>query len=441
MTAICASGPAEAQWTAAGSGMDFYVHTSAVYNDELYAGGNFEHADGNECLGIAKWNGSAWSSVGGGFQHDALNHVVSALTVFNNELVAGGWVDSVGGMPINHVARWNGTSWSPMGTDCQINTPRGFAIHNGELYMCGEASGALYPHCIEKWNGTNWVPIENSNGTTEVSAIASYNGELYAAGNFPTLDGATVNGIARWNGTTWSDVGGSIPNIGVTDIVKALAVFNGKLYAGGHFASVGSATVRDIAAWDGSAWAEVGGGVGGSTAAVQSLLTNGDMLFVGGTYWEVNGVDANRAAAWDGSAWTVFGTDLGAGARTQAIYNGELYSLGEGAFNNQSYAAKWTGDSFSTIEEVNALATVLLAPNPVSQGGTLAIDLRGQHTTRLAGFTLISADGRIVRNERFGQVAVDRVVLAVGDLKTGAYTVLLNDAEGIPVGRARLVVQ
>ena len=52
MTAICASGPAEAQWTAAGSGMDFYVHTSAVYNDELYAGGNFEHADGNECLGI-----------------------------------------------------------------------------------------------------------------------------------------------------------------------------------------------------------------------------------------------------------------------------------------------------------------------------------------------------------------------------------------------------
>lgn len=421
--------------------MDFYVHASAVYNDELYAGGNFEHADGNECLGIAKWNGSAWSPVGGGFQHGALSHVVSALTVFNDELVAGGWVDSVGGIPINHAARWNGTSWSPMGTDCQINTPRGFAEHNGELYMCGEGSGAIYPHCIEKWNGSSWVPIENNNGSTEVSAIASYNGELYAAGNFTTLDGVTVNGIARWNGTSWSDVGGGITGMGFTDIIKSLAVYDGKLYAGGHFVGIGTAAVNDIAAWDGSTWSDVGGGVGGATAGVQSLLAAAGKLFVGGSFWTVNSVAANRAAAWDGNAWTVFGTDLGAGARTQEIYNGELYSLGEGAFSNQNYAAKWTADVFSGIGELDPVTTITLAPNPVPRGGNVTLAALGSNALRLSGFTLIAADGRIIRSERSPRMVIDRMVLSTHDLDAGVYHVVLNGPTGAPAARGRLVVQ
>ena len=72
-----------AQWVACNNGMDYYVWGSCVYNSDLYACGNFETADGNPALAIAKWNGSAWSDVGGGFQHGAISYVVKAMIVFN----------------------------------------------------------------------------------------------------------------------------------------------------------------------------------------------------------------------------------------------------------------------------------------------------------------------------------------------------------------------
>ena len=430
-----------AQWVAVGSGMDMYVHASAVYNDELYASGNFEHADGNLCLGIARWNGSAWSDVSGGFQTGALSHVVSALIEFNGELIAGGWVDSVAGMPIQKVARWNGSTWSPMGTDCLINTPRGFAIHNGELYMCGQGSGALFPRCVQKWNGTNWVSIENNAGSVEVYSLASYNGELYASGAFANFDGATVNGIARWNGTSWSDVGGGIPGITFTDIVRPLVVYNGKLYAGGHFLAMGSATVNDIAAWDGTSWSDVGGGVGGATAGVQSLVASGGKLFVGGSFWTVNGATANRAAYWDG-AWTVLGTDLGAGARTQAVYHDELYSFGEGAFNGHNYAARWSDDTFSSIAETSTPAMILLAPNPVAQGGTVTLASTGANAmNEVSAIAFIGADGRSVIHEQVNGQGRDRLELPLIGVAAGSYIVEMSDRLGSVLGRGRVIVE
>lgn len=89
----CIQTAVHAQWAAVNNGVDNYVWGSAVYNNELYVSGNFENADGNQALGIAKWNGSAWSAVGGGFQTNAFSYVVRGLIVYNNELIAGGYVD------------------------------------------------------------------------------------------------------------------------------------------------------------------------------------------------------------------------------------------------------------------------------------------------------------------------------------------------------------
>ena len=71
MIAVLFSIHSNAQWVMCNNGLDNYVWGSAVYNGNLYACGNFEHADGNVALAIAKWNGSAWSDVGGGFQQGA----------------------------------------------------------------------------------------------------------------------------------------------------------------------------------------------------------------------------------------------------------------------------------------------------------------------------------------------------------------------------------
>lgn len=350
-----------AQWVAVNNGMDNYVWGSTVYNGKLYACGNFEHADGNQSLAIAKWDGSAWSDVGGGFQHNAFSNVVRGLIVFNDELIAGGYVDSAGGVAIHKVARWNGTSWNPMGTNCPISTINCFTIHNGELYAGGEGSGAVKV-CVAKWDGSNWTGLDTEGGNTDVWSLASYNGDLYAGGGFTTFNGVTAGGIAKWNGSAWSDIGSGF---GLFDIVRALVVFNNKLYVGGGFTTAGGITVNNIATYDGSAWGALNGGV---NAPVQSLLAYGNMLFVGGTFWNVDGNDANRAAYWDGSSWSVLGIDLGSGARTISIYNNELYYGGEGAFNGQNFVAKWSGGTFTTgIEMAGAKDKIGLYPNPAAE--------------------------------------------------------------------------
>ncbi|HKR05478.1 MAG TPA: T9SS type A sorting domain-containing protein [Bacteroidia bacterium] len=358
--AVLFSISASAQWVACNNGMDNYVWGSAVYNGNLYACGNFEHADGNQALAIAKWNGSAWSDVGGGFQHGAFSYAVRGLIVYNNELYAGGYVDSVAGMPIHKVAKWNGTNWSAAGMDCPISTVNCFAVHNGELYAGGQGSG-LVKVCVAKWTGTNWIGLDTEAGNTDVYALASYNGDLYAGGAFTNFNGTGAAGVAKWNGSAWSDIGSGFTAF---NVARAFAVFNNKLYIGGGFTTAGGIAANNIVSWDGASWTALSGGV---NSGVQSLLSNGNKLFVGGMFWMVNGVTANRAAYWNGSSWTVLGTDLGSGAKTISIYNNELYYGGEGAFNGHNYIAKWSGGTFTGIKESEEKIQFSVFPNPVSE--------------------------------------------------------------------------
>ena len=41
---------------------------------------------------------------------------VSALTVYNGELIAGGDFTTAGGTRASYIARWNGATWQPLGS-------------------------------------------------------------------------------------------------------------------------------------------------------------------------------------------------------------------------------------------------------------------------------------------------------------------------------------
>src|SRR5258705_3336703 len=81
----------------------------------LYAGGEFWEAGGLDALHIAKWNGTSWSPLGGG-----TNHIVWALTPFDNDgsgpnlpaLLAGGQFSVADGRPSTGVAAWVGCGQS-----------------------------------------------------------------------------------------------------------------------------------------------------------------------------------------------------------------------------------------------------------------------------------------------------------------------------------------
>lgn len=99
--------------------MNGWVEDLTVFDDgggpALYAGGTFTNAGGVAANHVAKWDGSSWSALGSGMDDD-----VHALTVFDDRggpaLYAGGGFITAGGVSANGIARWNGSSWSGLGS-------------------------------------------------------------------------------------------------------------------------------------------------------------------------------------------------------------------------------------------------------------------------------------------------------------------------------------
>ncbi len=431
-----------AQWAAVGDGLNGYANASAVYNGAVHVGGTFNSAGGVTCLGVARWNGTAWGPVGGGTQQAANTHPVQALTVFDNELIAGGWLDSVSGIPVHNVARWNGTTWSPMDADMSIDLVSGFTVHNGELYACGvtDGTGMGTGHCVMRWSGSNWVAIGSSTFPTVVYALASYGGSLYAAGSFEVINGVSVNGIARWDGTTWSDLEGGIPWMGFQHSMRALAVFDGKLFVGGHFSSVSNVVVNNIASWDGNTWADVGGGIDGGSGMVYCLAAGTDELFVGGDFLYVDGLGGRDAAMWDGSTLTALGGDLGAGSRSMSLFNNTLYSFGERDLFDQNHAAYWSGGNFTSVAQQAGLGALHVVPNPVERGGSIVLHPAAGYAGDVATMRIVDADGRSVYSHQFPVSSGLQRVRIPEALTPGCYVIELRDQLFSAKARGRLII-
>lgn len=177
----------------------------------------------------------------------------------------------------------------------------------------------------------SWSPLgAGLNG--EVWALTEMGGNLYVGGQFTTAGGASANYIAKWNGTSWSQLGSGITN-GLNGGVYALAVMGGKLFAAGYFTTAGGVTATNIAQWDGTSWSPLGTGLV-AYSAVEALAVIGTDLYVGGGFSTADGGPGNLIAKYNTltSVWsplgsgmndrvnslTVVGTDLYAGDNSQA---------------------------------------------------------------------------------------------------------------------------
>jgi hypothetical protein len=109
---------------------------------------------------------------------------------------------------------------------------------SGNLYIGGQFTFANH---LAKWNGSSWSPV-GSGMNYVVTALAVSGGTLYAGGEFWTAGGNAANYIAQWDGSSWSALGsgmGGGPYPYVYPYVYALAVSGGTLYAGGAFTTAG----------------------------------------------------------------------------------------------------------------------------------------------------------------------------------------------------------
>ncbi len=216
------------------------------------------------------------------------------------------------------------------------------------MVLSVEDKDALYPVRIDPtFSDADWVYVGGPDGVVH-DIIYDGNGNLYIGGAFANVSGtnAFAGGVAKWNGSTWSTFGTN----GTGGLVRALAIFQGKIYAGGSMN-------KGIVMWDGANWIVPGGdgvGIGQGSGGVEAMVVSGNYLYVAG----ILNLDGNfgLAARWDGTTWESLSSEMPTPKAMVKDSNGNVYIGGSDG------VTKWDGtewakiDSNGLISGVHALA-------------------------------------------------------------------------------------
>lgn len=204
---------------------------------------------------------------------------------------------------------------------------------DGELAVASHEDGV--GHQLARWDGQNWRgfghthPEQGSIPNGPVHAMVSFQGDLVIAGDFSQIDDLNFNGIARWNGESWSSVNPSGTDA-VTGSFRALVVHEGQLFAGGSFVRISGGPVHVLARWNGSEWLPAasasGTSPGFSGTRIDSMAIHGGDLYIGGNFTHVDGIAAANIARWKAGSWSSLPNsnspdDQGIGLPVTAMHN------------------------------------------------------------------------------------------------------------------------
>lgn len=329
-----------------------------VFNVEqevaLYATGLFNKADTVDLGNIAKWNGSTWSPLLGSF--DLIGRAGKALEIFKGDLYVGGAFISADGVPnTSNLAIWNGSQW--------------------------------------KATGLKRVAACSANNATVQSLRTNSDGDLlYIGGNFDCIKSLFTSSdaqhIAQWDGTTLSPLAGApkaVRNgINSTSVYAMVTRNASSLDVGGDFTRAtptpSSGAPNFIASWNPSAtmWSTFRYGMGGGLfpfgeGPVYDMAYDNitQRLYVVGRFLTGrNGSlpffdeeTLNNVGYWDGSEWRAlesidfWDTGVTGPADSITLHQGKVYIGGPfdraggvlGFFRLLNHVAYFTGNAWKQV--------------------------------------------------------------------------------------------
>jgi hypothetical protein len=162
--------------------------------------------------------------------------------------------------------------------------------------------------------------------------------------------------------------------LGLNDAAYAMAVFNDgtgpALFVGGYFTTAGGNAASRIAKWNGTSFSNLGVGVNSNVTSFAVFDDgSGPALFVGGTFTTAGGNTANRIAKWDGHNWTTLGAGLTNNVQSLCVFDDgtgpHLYAGGgfSSPFGGSGFVSKWTGSVWSNLGQLNGVANSLVVFN------------------------------------------------------------------------------
>lgn len=292
------------------------INVIAVSGDKAYVGGSFPTFLGLPSRSIAMWDGNRWRSLGYGFFNSSGNtgEVRTIATAPNGDVYIGGDFASASGVPCNNLVRWDGQRFYAI-TPGITGAVNALYFYDNELYVGGQFEltiGGKTVKNIVKWTGNDWATVGDGIADGTVRTIVANSEYVYVGGNFKQVDGKQANYIAAWkkSAQTWLTLGSGFSQQSASLSASVLTLTfaaNGDLIAGGDFTKSGSTSINNLARWNGSAWAPLGGGVNG---IVTTLYANANNIYVSGSFDKAGTTDVYALARWDGSQWNAAGGDL-----------------------------------------------------------------------------------------------------------------------------------
>jgi trimeric autotransporter adhesin len=336
---LAAWNPATGAWSPVGGGIsggftNAFLTSIVPYNpgggERLVVGGFFDTAGGvPQTASLAMWNGTSWQAMGTNWTGSTRGSIWS-MAVWNGQLYVGGGVVNtdpttglgypIGGQRWSGIASWDGQAWQSRNLSMT-----GYSPYVGGLHVFDDGSGeALYAmgrfdsidgvpgtRLIAKFNGEAWSAV--GGGLNPTSTLFGLEGAtpfndgtgnaLVVAGYAFVPAGQPVTNVAKWNGASWTSLGGQIGTGRLTSIV---AFDDGE--GGGPALYIGGTAMPQInyfAKWHPSTqqWLTVDGGITGGAIppsnfpSVFGLGVVEDRLYIAGNFVEVNGMPAMGLAA------------------------------------------------------------------------------------------------------------------------------------------------
>lgn len=259
--------------------------------------------------------------------------------------------------PSDGLAYWDGFHWK----DLSLNTysdGRVYLVYEDKLLMGGllsfRSNVANLP--LLQLNGNSWnnvYGVTSSNSLGSINDMIIYKNELYVAGQLQRIGGKYVKNIAKWDGVTWTDVGGGCG--GSVNEINSLAILNNELYVGGFFDIAGTKVAKNVAKWDGTSWFALDSGV--HQGAVSKIVAFKNKLIVMGGFTQAGSIthlskQYKGRAIWDGANWIRM-TGFAELAYEYAIqeYRGELfmgtYMNSRNHTINDTVMMSWDGTNYT----------------------------------------------------------------------------------------------
>lgn len=408
----------------------------------------------SEFYSLLKWNGEEWSDVGGFTNNFGIPyfHYIADDNIYatKNDYLNGNTTDKY-----NYIAHWNGTEWSnahslnvakPIGKIHVINDNEIYAV--GEFVLPGSGWKVVAKYSDGAWSAVGEGDSQAGSYDTYSNLFVKNSNEIYTTSGYSD---AGVIRIKKWNGENWH-VYYHYQLDEAERLSRAVPGANGSVYAFGYKVSSGESC---ITRWNGEYWEILGNieqDLNTHNSSYNGWLTmkyvSENEIYIVGSKLRDAQTNKFKVAKWDGESWSELGQINANGpALAMDIYDGYLYVTGDfkepapNGYNCTLVKRFFIGHSIEMFD-VEAVANPMEGGTITGNGSYESGSLVSLTATANEGFTFLNwtennvvvSDDNVFEFEitdHRSLVANFQINLAVADLDNSEFSIYPNPVKDI----------